>query len=381
LKNAVPELTSPELTGEWEFRLREIEHRKLTREAFMQDIRQLTKEIVGKAKHFHPDEHMPDSEPFGACPKCGSAIVERFKSFTCTNEECDFTVWKTIAGRLLSRDEFETLVRDKQVGPLSGFRSRKGTRFPAVLKLSNDFKTEFDFGPNGQENGATQQIDFSAKESLGKCPKCGGRVFEVGMSYLCEHSVGPNKTCDFRAGKIILQQPVDPEQVKKLLTAGKTDLLPRFISRKGRPFKAFLVVTDKKNVGFEFEKREPKAKKERKAKEPAPKIDFSGKERLGECPKCGGAIFETENSYICERSQADRKPCRFKLSKTILGKDIPKEQAQKLLTSGKTDLLEGFISKRGRPFAAYLKLEDEKVSFEFPEKLARETESKEAKAL
>src|SRR5438270_9518044 len=278
LKNAVPELTSPELTGEWEFRLREIEHRKLTRDAFMHDIRQLTEEIVGKAKHFHPDEHMPESEPFGTCPKCGSPVVERFKSFTCTNEKCDFTIWKTIAGRLLSREEFETIVRDKQVGPLSGFRSRKGKRFPAVLKLSDDFKAEFDFGPNGQENGAAQPVDFSGKEPLGKCPKCGGRVFELGMSYLCENSVGPNKTCDFRAGKVILQQPVDPDQMTKLLNTGKTDLLPRFISRKGRPFKAFLVQTDKKDVGFEFEKREPKTKKERKPKEPVAKIDFTGKE-------------------------------------------------------------------------------------------------------
>ena len=378
LKNAVPELTSPELTGEWEFRLREIEHRKLTRDAFMRDIRHLTEEIVGKAKHFHPDEHMPESEPFGTCPKCGSPVIERFKSFTCTNEKCGFTIWKTIAGRLLSREEFETLVRDKHVGPLSGFRSRKGKRFPAVLKLSDDFKAEFDFGPNGQENGAAQPVDFSGKEPLGKCPKCGGRVFELGMSYVCENSVGPNKTCDFRAGKVILQQPVDPEQIKKLLSAGKTDLLPRFISRKGRPFKAFLVVTDKKDVGFEFEKREPKTKKDRKPSEPVAKIDFSGQEPLGKCPKCGGKIFETENSYICERSQTDRKPCKFKLSKTILGKDIPMEQAQKLLATGKTDLLEGFISKRGRPFSAYLKLEDEKVGFEFPEKPARETGSKEA---
>src|SRR5213079_729387 len=376
LKNAVPELTSPELTGEWEFRLREIEHRKLTRKAFMHDIRHLTEEIVGKEKHFHPDEHMPESEPFGTCPKCGSPVVERFKSFTCTNEECDFTIWKTIAGRLLSREEFETLVRDKQVGPLSGFRSRKGKRFPAVLKLSDDFKAEFDFGPNGQENGAAQPVDFSGKEPLGKCPKCGGRVFELGMSYVCENSAGPNKTCDFRAGKVILQQPVDPEQMTKLLNTGKTDLLPRFISRKGRPFKAFLVQTDKKDVGFEFEKREPKTKKERKPREPAAKIDFTGKESLGKCPKCGGKIFETENSYICEHSQADRKPCRFKLSKTILGKEIPKEQAQKLLAAGKTDLLDGFISKRGRPFSAYLKLEDGKVGFEFPEKTAPTKESK-----
>jgi len=371
LKNAVPELTSPELTGEWEFRLHEIEHRKLTRDPFMRDIRKLTNDIVGKAKHFHPDEHMPDTEPFGKCPKCGSPIVERFKSFTCTNEECDFTIWKTIAGRLLSRDEFETLVREKQVGPLGGFRSRKGKRFHALLKLSDEFKTEFDFGTNGQENGAAQPVDFSGQEPLGKCPKCGGRVFEFGMSYVCENSVGPARSCDFRSGKVILQRAIEREQMKKLLATGRTDLLQRFISRKGRPFKAFLVLTDKKDVGFEFEKREPKSKGERKPRIAAPKIDFTGKQSVGECPKCGGKIFETETSYICERSQADRTPCKFKLSKTILGRDIPKEQAEKLLTTGKTDLLEGFISKRGRPFAAYLKFEDGKVGFEFPEKTAR----------
>ena len=371
LKNAVPELTSPELTGEWEFRLHEIEHRKLTRDAFMRDIRELTNNIVGKAKHFHPDEHMPDTEPFGKCPKCGSPIVERFKSFTCTNEECDFTIWKTIAGRLLSRDEFETLVREKQVGPLGGFRSRKGKRFHALLKLSDEFKTEFDFGPNGQENGAAQPVDFSGQEPLGKCPKCGGRVFEFGMSYICENSVGPAKSCDFRSGKVILQRAIEREQMQKLLATGRTDLLQRFISRKGRPFNAFLVLTDKKDVGFEFEKREPKSKGERKPRIAAPKIDFTGKQSVGECPKCSRKIFETETSYICERSQADRTPCKFKLSKTILGRDIPKEQAEKLLTTGKTDLLEGFISKRGRPFAAYLKFEDGKVGFEFPEKTAR----------
>src|SRR5213595_2381649 len=379
LKSAVPELTSPELTGEWEFRLREIEHRELTRDAFMRDIRDLTKDIVGKAKHFHPDEHMPDSEPFGACPKCGSRVVERFKSFTCTNEDCDFTIWKTIAGRLLTRDEFETLVRDKQVGPLSGFRSKKGKRFDAMLRLGDEFKAEFDFGPNGQQNGATQEVDFSGQEPLGKCPKCSGRIFDFGMSYICENSVGPEKTCDFRSGKVILQRAIDHDQMKKLLATGKTDLLERFISRKGRPFKAFLVLTDKKDVGFEFEKREPKQKGKGKAAEVAPKIDFTGSEPIGKCPKCGGKIFKTENRYICERSQADRRPCKFKLSKTILGREISKEQAQKLVLLGKTDLLDGFISKRGRPFSAYLKLEDGKIRFEFPEKTAQSSEGKQGK--
>jgi DNA topoisomerase-3 len=252
----------------------------------------------------------------------------------------------------------------------AAFAARKGKRFHAALKLSDDFKAEFDFGPNGQENGAAQTVDFSQQEPLGTCPKCGGRVFESGMSYLCENLVGPKQNVRLpirQSNSATTNRARTDEQIAR---ERQNDLLERFISRKGRPFKAFLVLNDKKDVGFEFEKREPEAKKERKPKEPAQKLISQEKRPLGECPISGGKVFETETSYICEHSQADRKPCKFKLSKKILGREIPKEQAQKLLASGKTDLLEGFISKRGRPFSAYLKLEDGKVGFEFPEKSA-----------
>jgi DNA topoisomerase-3 len=158
LKSAVPELTSPEMTGEWEHRLREIEHRRLSREQFMRDIRELTVQIVKEAKGFELDEHVKDSEPFGKCPKCGAAMVEKFKNFVCTSKECDFTVWKTVAGRLLSRQEFETLVTERQVGPLAGFRSKTGKRFDAVLKLNDELKTEFVF------NVVTTTVN---------CEKCG----------------------------------------------------------------------------------------------------------------------------------------------------------------------------------------------------------------
>jgi DNA topoisomerase-3 len=91
---------------------------------------------------------------------------------------------------------------------------------------------------------------------LGTCPKCGARVFEHGMSYVCEKSVGPEKSCDFRTGKIILQQEISREQASKLLDEGRTDLLPGFIStRTRRKFKAFLVRGADGKVGFEFEPR------------------------------------------------------------------------------------------------------------------------------
>jgi DNA topoisomerase-3 len=85
-------------------------------------------------------------------------------------------------------------------------------------------------------------------------------VFEHGVAYVCERSVGPARTCDFRSGKIILQQPIEREQMQKLLSTGRTDLITRFISKRGRPFKAFLVKTPAGKIGFEF-----MARPERKA--------------------------------------------------------------------------------------------------------------------
>jgi DNA topoisomerase-3 len=94
-------------------------------------------------------------------------------------------------------------------------------------------------------------------------------VYDHGNAYTCEKAVGAERSCDFRSGKIILQQPIDSAQMQKLLAAGRTDLFKEFVSnRTRRKFAAFLVVQDGK-VGFEFEKKTP-------AKKPAAKKKASG---------------------------------------------------------------------------------------------------------
>src|SRR5690606_14883214 len=105
-----------------------------------------------------------------------------------------------------------------------------------------------------------EPVDFSGHTPLGACPKCGGRVFEHGMNYVCERAVGPEKSCTFRSGKVILQQEIPAAQMSKLLATGKTDLLDGFVSsRTNRKFKAFLVRQADGKVGFEFEPRPSKA--------------------------------------------------------------------------------------------------------------------------
>ena len=254
----IAELSSPELTGEWEYKLAQIEQGKLSRDKFMREIADMVRRLVKHTKEHESDTVPGDFSTLATpCPKCGGVVKENYKKFQC--QKCDFALWKILAGRQLEPAEVEELITKRTIGPLQGFRSRMGKPFIAVLKLSPEFKTEFDFGQSN--NDAAEPVDFSDQQPLGPCPKCSSRVFSHGVAYVCEKSVGPGRSCDFRSGKIILQRPIEPEQMKKLLTGGKTDLLHRFISKKGRPFSAFLARGDDGKVSFEFAPREPKAAK------------------------------------------------------------------------------------------------------------------------
>jgi DNA topoisomerase III len=250
----IVELASPELTGEWEHKLKLIERGKMTRDEFMGQIWELVRNFVGILKTGEIPDVVYATVP-APCPKCGGTVQENYRKFQC--QKCDFSLWKVISGREWSPEEVAELITKRFVGPLTGFRSRIGKPFSAGIRLNDEFRTEFDFG-QPQSGEAAAAPDFSGQESLGACPKCKARVFELGVAYVCENATGPSPKCDFRSGKIILQQSVERAQMEKLLSAGRTDLLTRFISRKGRPFRAYLVKTPDGKVGFEFVARPKK---------------------------------------------------------------------------------------------------------------------------
>ncbi|RKP49471.1 DNA topoisomerase III [Trinickia fusca] len=260
----VKELTAPELTGEWEYKLSQMERGKLARDTFMQEIARMTQTIVKRAKEYDSDTIPGDYATLSTpCPNCGGQVKENYRRFACT--QCEFSISKIPGSRQFEIEEVETLLAAKEIGPLSGFRSKMGRPFSAILKLAFDdetknYKLEFDFGQDqGGEDG--EAPDFSEQEPVGACPKCQARVFEHGMSYVCENSVATPKSCDFRSGKVILQQEITREQMAKLLGEGRTDLLTSFkSSRTGRNFKAYLVKQNDGKIGFEFEKKEPSAK-------------------------------------------------------------------------------------------------------------------------
>ena len=270
----VDDLTRPELTGNWEYQLAQMEHGRLPRAQFMAEIARMAERIVKKAKEYDRDTIPGDYTTLATpCPNCGGVVKEHYRRFACTgadggSEGCGFSITKIPAGRAFEIAEAEAFLRQRRIGPLEGFRSKAGWPFTAELKLVRDdeianWKLEFDFGDDakaGQADG--EPVDFSGQASLGSCPKCKGHVYEHGTSYVCEHAVGAHVTCDFKTGKLILQQPVSHEDMQQLLASGRTRLLEGFVSnRTHRKFKAFLVYDAKEGkVIFEFEPRAERPK-------------------------------------------------------------------------------------------------------------------------
>jgi DNA topoisomerase III len=158
-------LTSPELTGNWEKRLTDIEHGQDERGAFIKDIEDFTRATVEKIAELDKEKLRPERVELGPCPRCGAEtgaiIKENSKAYGCTSwksrEEpgCGFVIWKRVAGRTLTPEIARQLLeegRTKEV--ISGFRSRAGKPFRARLVLNGEGKVEFDFPARTQTKEA-----------------------------------------------------------------------------------------------------------------------------------------------------------------------------------------------------------------------------------
>src|SRR5216110_3173083 len=163
----IVELASPELTGEWEHKLKLIEAGKLKRDEFMKEISELVRKVVTVIKTGEIPDVVYATVP-APCPKCGGVMQENYRKFQC--QKCDFAIWKVTSGREWSPEEVAELITKGVVGPLTGFRSKQGRPFAAVVRLTDELRPEFDFGQSAEGEEAP---DFSGQEPLGKCPKDG----------------------------------------------------------------------------------------------------------------------------------------------------------------------------------------------------------------
>ena len=158
-------LTSPELTGDWEKRLTDIEHGDDDRDAFIKDIASFTRATVEQIAALDKEKLRPERVELGPCPRCGAQtgeiIRENSKAYGCTSwksrEEtgCGFVIWKRVAGRTLTPEIARQLLEEgKTKEVISGFRSRAGKPFRARLVLNEEGKVEFDFPARTQSKEA-----------------------------------------------------------------------------------------------------------------------------------------------------------------------------------------------------------------------------------
>ena len=357
------ELTKPDLTGEWEYKLRQIEHGKFTREKFMGEIADTTKGIVERVKGFEEDESVARVTDI-LSPTDGKPMRETLRGYK--SQDGELIVYKVIGGRKMEESEVKELVEKRVIGPLDGFISAKTrARFAATLKLTKDeeagkWKAEYDFG---------DKQDIGELEPFWKDPASGAELCENGSSYILRERDGDAWKQTFRVGRLMCQKPIPREAAIQLATAGKTDLIQGFISKKGRPFDAFLK-RDNGRIAWEFPPRAPKLDKDgkpiaRKAKTPP---DLSKATVLGQSKMHkDGELLETPEAFYVRRPDQDNRIV-FTLKRELCGRKLAFDEVKPLFDEGRTGLIEGFMSKRGQPFGAYLVLSKAgaKAEFEFP---------------
>ncbi len=254
-------ITSPGMTGEWEYKLKRMEQGKLDRDSFMQGIKALTGEIVQRIKDFREEQQQVELPPFELdCPACGAhGLKNTLDAVSCRS--CKFSIRKVISGRDMSDDELRTLITDGKTHILQGFTSRFGKPFEAGLELNDKFRATLYF-PDRENKEEAPVVEDAVKAATVTIPGKGEHdVMETAKFWrIPSLTVGKDKA-PMSISRNILSREVPLEQVIKILTEGKSDLLKGFISqRTKRPFDAFLVFNVKTGkIGFEFQPREKKA--------------------------------------------------------------------------------------------------------------------------
>ncbi|MGC6458839.1 MAG: DNA topoisomerase III [Akkermansiaceae bacterium] len=271
----VQPLTSPEMTGDWEAKLHQMEKGELARDTFMAEIKKFTESVVQKARgHYEKVISRPFPDLKCVCPNCGATELKQTDAtYECREPDCGFRISKYIAGRLLTEEEAITLFTTKFLEQRDGFVSRFNRPFEAALELTQQvsktgkkgkWKTGFVFDSDleSAEDLTDDQLLKEVTLTNGQTAK----LYETEKAFLVPDLVTKDNPDGFRLGKTILQKELTAGDVEKMLTNGKTDLLPGFISKKTkRAFAAHLTLDpETAKIGFEFAPRKAAKKQVKK---------------------------------------------------------------------------------------------------------------------
>lgn len=255
----IEDLTSPELTGEWEHKLGLVEKGEYTREQFMTEIVNLTQRIVSRIKSFKEDDTSTEAS---FSPVNGVKVME---TVTAYKTEDDIAIRKVLGGRSMSPEEVKELLEKRKIGPLDGFRSKRGKEFRASLLINDKNSVEFQFESEATDE-AVQNFDASQSEALGNSPVDGSPVHEIGNAYMSLSAIEGDKK-GLRISKTILGQELSRHHIQTMLAGEATDLITGFVSsRTRRKFDAKLKLSKAGKIEFDFPPRPAGARRFGKSK-------------------------------------------------------------------------------------------------------------------
>lgn len=353
----VPSMLNPEFTANWEKGLENVKLGKITGEEYRRKsedfVRKevnkmkeedLTKEVAGKVRKYAVDKNFKaDSGPFESkltnikCPMCEDGMIRTTPyGYCCSNhkkdEGCGFAVGM-ISGVNLSERDLKSLVENGRTRVISGFEGKGKKKFDAILVYGEEdgkLKLSFDFSENRAD-----------VVSGCRCPKCRGKIEKYPFGYKCENNDKDDEdSCSFFIGKIS-GKSLSEKNIVDLLTKGVTGSITGFKSKNGKKFSAALKM-DKSTgkLSFVFPERKP------------------AEESSLLCPYCQKPLMRDEWKYSCD--------CGYKIPHVVAKKQLTENQVGQMINNGQTGKIDGFISKKGKKFAAVLKADqDGNITFDF----------------
>ena len=250
------DLKSPELTGQWEAKLRDIEAGRLTPERFMEEIAKYTARIVRETDVGRIDEH-----GWGSCPRCGSPVIQGKRGYGCSawKDGCKFVLWPTYKDCDLDpADVRELLLRRVLLRPielagggrvilaLTGGGEMTEIAAPTPEQQAGKIQRKRSGGARSRKRstkGGKEDFAVAASGALGICPLCAAEVREQPKSYSCS---GWKQGCTFVIWKTIAGKRINVRTAKTLLAKGQTGQLKGFKSKAGKLFEARLKLVDGK---------------------------------------------------------------------------------------------------------------------------------------
>jgi DNA topoisomerase III len=241
-------VASPEMTGEWEWKLNRIAKGDFSDEVFLQEIKAY---VAGLKSSFTSERAAAFAINMAAemepCPKCKQGKLRENKHglFCEDKDSCGFKLWSTVAEKKLSGKQLSDLLEKGRSNIIKGFKSRAGKKFDAALKLV-DWKVVFDFPEKAPE---PSQPAAPSSAELGQCPKCKSHpVVQGKFGFECRDWRG----CGFKVFRSMAKRELTMPEVRELLTHGRTPILEGFQTREGKPFRAALALGESKEVKLVF---------------------------------------------------------------------------------------------------------------------------------